>query len=151
MRCSEPRTVPMLHRLAPAPMRRSHSSRLQSRQIKDRCCLSWMPFDLEAEQFLFRVVRRIVFHKPVLHGRIDAVARDGQGFSIGAYVEHVVVECIRTVEVSGLAQSVSVRITQAPDILQAMVAGQTDGFEIRGDLSVGNAVREFLYQREAMV
>ena len=39
----------------------------QSRQIKDRHCLSRIPFDLEAEQFLFRVVDRIVFHKPVLH------------------------------------------------------------------------------------
>ena len=32
-----------------------------------------------------------------------------------------------------------------------MIAGEADGFEVLGDLSVGNAVRELLYQGEAMV
>jgi hypothetical protein len=32
-----------------------------------------------------------------------------------------------------------------------MITCQADGFEVLGDLSVGNAVREFLYQGEAMV
>ena len=41
--------------------------RKQSQQIKERRYPLGMPFDLEAEQFLFRVVDRIVFHKPVLH------------------------------------------------------------------------------------
>jgi hypothetical protein len=54
-----------------------------------------MPFDLEAEQFSLRVVDRIVFHKPVLHSRIDAVARDSESFPVGAYIQHVVVECLR--------------------------------------------------------
>ena len=110
-----------------------------------------MPFDLEAEQFSFRIVDRLIFHKPVLHSRIDAVARDGEGFSIGAYVEHVVVECVRTVKVSWLSQPVCVWVTRAPDILQPMITCEADGFEVVGDLSVGNAVREFLYQGEAMV
>jgi hypothetical protein len=87
-----------------------------------------MPFDLEAEQFLFRVVGRIVFHKPVLHSRVDAVARDGEGFSIGAYIEHVVVECVRAVKISCLAQPVCMRITEAPNILQPMIAYEADGF-----------------------
>ena len=110
-----------------------------------------MPFDLEAEQFSFRVVERIVFHKPVLHSRVDAVARDGENFSIGTYIEHVIVECVRAIKVSWLAQPVCMWITEAPDVLQPMIASEADGFEVLGDLSVGNAVREFLYQREAMV
>ena len=103
-----------------------------------------MPFDLEAEQFSLRIVDRLVFHKPVLHSRIDAVARDSESFSIGAYIQHVVVECVRAVKVSWLAQPVCVRITGAPDILQPMITCEADGFEVLGDLSAGNAVREFL-------
>src|SRR4029077_8520992 len=110
-----------------------------------------MPFDLETEQFLFRVVDRIVFHKPVLHSRVDAIARDGEGFSITPYIEHVGVEGVRAVKVACLAQPVCLWITEAPDILQPMITCEADGFEVLRDLSVGNAVREFLYQREAMV
>ena len=110
-----------------------------------------MPFDLEAEQFSLRVIDRIVFHKSVLHSRVDTVARDGQSFSIGAYIEHVVVKCVGAIKVSWLVQAVCMRITEARDILQPMIACEADGFEVLGDLSIGNAVREFLYQGEAMV
>jgi hypothetical protein len=110
-----------------------------------------MPFDLEAEQFLFPVVERIIFHKSVLHSRVDAVARDAEDFSVGTYIEHVVVECVRAIKVSWLAQRVCIRIIEAPDVLQPMIPCEADRFELLGDLSVGNAFREFLYQREAMV
>jgi hypothetical protein len=100
-----------------------------------------MPFDLETEQFLLGVVDRIVFQKSVLHRRVNPIARDGEGFSIGAYVEHVIIECVRAVEISRLPQFVSVRITEACDILQPMIAFEADRFDVRGYLRVRNAIR----------
>ena len=74
------------------------------------------PTDLEAEQCLLRIIDRVVFHKPVLHRRVNAVTRDGKGFAIRADVKHVVVECVRAVEVSRLAQRICRRIAEARDI-----------------------------------
>src|SRR5215813_15539873 len=86
-------------------------------------CLYWLrvPVDLETEQFLFGVVDRIVFHKPVLDSRVNPITRYGESFSISAYVEHVVIECVRAVEIRWLTQFVSLGITEARDILQTMI------------------------------
>ena len=73
-----------------------------------------MPLDLATEQFLLGVVNRIVSHKAVLHSRVSTVARDSEGFAILIYVKHLVVECVRTIEVSRLARRVAVRVTQSP-------------------------------------
>src|ERR1044071_5372875 len=84
------------------------------------------PADLEAEQCLLRITDRVVFDEPVLHRRINAVTRDGKGFPVCTYVQHVVVERVRAVEVSWLAQRVRCRIAKARDIAQTRITGKTD-------------------------
>src|SRR4030095_12588038 len=81
-----------------------------------------MPLDLKAEQRPLLVVNRVIFHKPVLHSRVNAVARDGECFTVVTYVEHIVVECIRAVEVSWLSQRIGLDITETPDLMQARIA-----------------------------
>ena len=105
-----------------------------------------MPFDLEAEQLLLRVIDGVVFYKAILHGRVDAVTCSGESFAVATYVEHIVVECVRTIKVSRLPQPVGLRISEARDILQAMIARKADGFDVRSRLRVGDAVREFFHQ-----
>ena len=107
--------------------------------------------DLEAEQHLLRVVDRVVFLEIVPNSRVNAIARNGEGLPIRTDVEHVIVECIRALEIRRLAECVCLRITEAGDFAQARIARQADGFDVRGRLRRANAVREFLYQREAVV
>ena len=102
------------------------------------------PADLETEQYPLRIVDRVVFHKPVLNSRVNAIARNGEGLPIRADVEHIVVERVGAVEVGGLAQRVCLRIAEARDIAQSRIAGQADGFEFPPRFCVGNAVGELL-------
>ena len=71
--------------------------------------LLWMPLNSEAEQRLLRVVVRVVFHKPVLYRRVNAIARYCEPFTIIADFKYVVIKRVRAVEVSGLTQCVGVQ------------------------------------------
>src|ERR1043166_8603413 len=109
------------------------------------------PMYLEAEQYPLRIADRVVFDEPVLHRRINSVARDGKGFPVCTYVQHVVVERVRAVEVSWLSQRVRCRIAKARDIAQTRITGKTDGLDPFGDFRVGNAVGKLLCKRKAVV
>ena len=109
------------------------------------------PTDLEAEQFLLRITGRVVFDKPVLHSRVNAITRDGKGFPIRTYVQHVVVEGVRAVEINRLAQRVRRRIAEARDVAQTRITGKTDGLDTFGNFRVGNAVGKLLRKRKAVV
>src|SRR5215510_14593395 len=111
----------------------------------------WMPLNSEAEQGLLWVVVRVVFHKPVLHRRVNTVARYCKSFTIVADLKYVVIKRIRAVEVSGLTQRVRVRIPETLNVVQTRITRQTDGFNIRRNLRVRDAVREFLDQRKAVI
>jgi hypothetical protein len=75
-----------------------------------------------------------------LHSRVDTVTRDCKYFSIRTYIEHIVVERVRAIEVDRLAERISRRITEARNIAQARIAVQTDGLDPGGALRVCNAV-----------
>ena len=109
------------------------------------------PTDLEAEQCLLRITDRVVFHKPVLHSRVNAVTRDGKGFPIRTDVQHVVVERVRAVEVSRLAQRVRRRIAEARDIVQTRITGKTNGLDSFDNFCTGNAVGQLFRKRKAVV
>ena len=82
--------------------------------------------DLETKQCALRIVDRVVFNKPVLHSRVNTVTRDRKNFPVRAYIEHVVIECVRAVEVNRLAQGVRIWIAETPHIAQTRIAGKTD-------------------------
>src|SRR5215831_6599946 len=122
-----------------------HAKRTRLPLLADRRTTSlWMPLNSEAEQGSLRVVVRVVFHKPVLHRRVNAVARYCESFTIVADLKHVVIKRIRAVEVSGLTQRVRVWIPETLNVVQTRITCQTDGFNIRRSLRVRDAVREFL-------
>ena len=70
--------------------------------------LLWMLLNSEAEQRLLRVVDRVVFHKPVLNRRVNAIARYCESFTIVADFKYVVIKRVRAVEVSRLTPFVGV-------------------------------------------
>src|SRR5262249_23658079 len=72
--------------------------------------------DLEAEQYLLWIVNRVIFEKPVLHRGVNSVTTDCKSFAIRADVEHIVVKCVRAIEVGRLAQLVRVRISEPSDV-----------------------------------
>src|SRR5262249_21955789 len=105
-----------------------------------------MPLNSEAEQRLLRVVDRVVFHKAVLNRRLNTVARYCESFTIIADFKYVVIKRVRAVEVSGLTQCVGVRVPETLNMVQTRITRQTDRFNVRGNLRVRDAIREFLHQ-----
>src|SRR5215831_1147958 len=129
-----------------------HAKRTRLPLLADRRTTSlWMPLNSEAEQGLLRVVVRVVFHKPVLHRRVNAVARYREFFTIVADLKYVVIKRVRAVEVSGLTQCVGVRVPETLNMVQTRITRQTDRFNVRGNLRVRDAIRESLDQRETVI
>src|SRR5436190_4419017 len=109
------------------------------------------PADLETEQYLLRIIDRVIFHKPVLHSRVNSITGDRKCFPIRTDIKHIVVECVRAIEVSRLAQRVRRRIAEARDIVQPRIARKTDGLDSRDAFCIGNAVGELFHKRKAVV